>query len=59
VVAACSKLKVEQLVTACANCRMVIEEDFEAYEMEVPVVGLTEMIAEHLVEDGVEGVETQ
>jgi len=59
VVAACSKLKVEQLVTACANCRMVIEEDFEAYEMEVPVVGLTEMIAEHLVKDDVEGVETQ
>jgi hypothetical protein len=38
-------------VTACANCRLVIEEGLEAYSMEIPVVGLTEMIADHLVED--------
>jgi Fe-S oxidoreductase len=42
---------VETLVTACANCRLVIEEGLEAYNMEIPVVGLTEMIADHLVED--------
>jgi Fe-S oxidoreductase len=45
------ELNVETLVTACANCRLVIEEGLEAYNMEMPVVGLTEMIAEHLVED--------
>lgn len=45
------ELDVETLVTACANCRLVIEEGLEAYNMEIPVVGLTEMIAEHLVED--------
>ncbi|MET0065484.1 MAG: (Fe-S)-binding protein [Candidatus Thiodiazotropha sp.] len=45
------ELNVETLVTACANCRLVIEEGLEAYHMEMPVVGLTEMIAEHLVED--------
>jgi len=45
------KLKVDTLVTACANCRIIIEEGLEAYEMDLPVVGLTEMIAEHLVED--------
>jgi Fe-S oxidoreductase len=45
------ELNVETLVTACANCRLVIEEGLEAYNMEIPVVGLTEMIAEHLVED--------
>ena len=28
-----------------------MEEGLEAYHMEIPVVGLTEMIAEHLVED--------
>ncbi len=45
------ELKVETLVTACANCRLVIEEGLEEYKLEIPVVGLTEMIAEHLVED--------
>jgi Fe-S oxidoreductase len=44
------ELKVEKLVTACANCRIVIEEGLEHYGMDIPVVGLTETIAEHLVE---------
>ncbi len=44
------ELKVEKLVTACANCRIIIEEGFEAYQMELPIIGLTEMVAEHLVE---------
>lgn len=43
------ELKVEKLVTACANCRIVMEEGFEAYEMPMPIVGLTEMLAKHLV----------
>jgi len=46
-------LEVDTLVTACSNCRIVLEEGFEAYEMEMPVVGLTEMVAEHLVESEV------
>jgi Fe-S oxidoreductase len=45
------ELNVETLVTACANCRLVIEEGLEEYRMEIPVVGLTEMLAEHLVEE--------
>jgi len=44
-------LGVDTLVTACANCRLTLEEGLEEYEMELPVVGLTEMLAEHLVED--------
>jgi Fe-S oxidoreductase len=36
------------LVTACANCRIVLEEGLEHYKMNVHVVGLTEMIADHL-----------
>jgi Fe-S oxidoreductase len=48
------ELHVETLVTACANCRLVIEEGLEEYRMEIPVVGLTEMLAEHLVEDKTE-----
>jgi Fe-S oxidoreductase len=40
---------VTTLVTACANCRVVMEEALEAYHMEhVQVLGLTELVAEHL-----------
>ena len=38
------------LVTACANCRIVIEEGLEHYQMNIPVVGITETLANHLVE---------
>lgn len=41
-------VKPDRLVTACANCRIVLEEGLEHYQMEIPVVGLTEMIAEHI-----------
>ncbi len=40
----------ERLVTMCATCRTQIEEGLEQFNMDIPVVGLTEMIAEHLVE---------
>ena len=39
------------LVTACANCRIVLEEGLEHNEMNVEVVGLTELIAEYLTDD--------
>ena len=42
-------VKVKTVVTACANCRIQLEEGLEHYEVELPVVGLTEMLAEHLV----------
>lgn len=42
------KTGAKTLVTACANCRIVLEEGLEHYKMDIPVVGLTEMIAEHL-----------
>jgi Fe-S oxidoreductase len=38
------------LVTACANCRIVLEEGLEHYKMDIPVVGLTETLAAHLME---------
>jgi Fe-S oxidoreductase len=44
-------LGVDTLVTACANCRLTLEEGLEHYEMDLPIVGLTEMLAEYLVED--------
>jgi Fe-S oxidoreductase len=43
-------LQVDAVVTACSNCRMVMEEGVEQNEMEVELLGLTEIIAEHLVE---------
>jgi len=39
------------LVTACANCRIQLEDGLEVNEMDLPVLGLTEMLAEHLVEE--------
>lgn len=44
------KTGAKTLVTACANCRIILEEGLEHYQMDIPVVGLTEMIAEHLTE---------
>jgi Fe-S oxidoreductase len=42
----------ETLVTACANCRIVLEEGLEHYKLDIPIVGLTETIANHLVQKG-------
>lgn len=44
------ELGVKTMVTACANCRVVMEEAMEHYRMDVELVGLTELVAEHLVE---------
>jgi Fe-S oxidoreductase len=45
-------VKPDRIVTACANCRIVLEEGLEHYQMDLPVIGLTEMVADHLVEKG-------
>jgi Fe-S oxidoreductase len=44
------ELEVDAVVTACSNCRMVMEEGLEVNEMDIPLLGLTEMIADHLAE---------
>jgi Fe-S oxidoreductase len=38
----------EALVTACANCRNVLEEAIEHDGMTLPVLGLTELVAQYL-----------
>lgn len=43
---------IEALVTSCANCRNVLEEAIDAYGMELPVLGLTELLADYLDEGG-------
>jgi len=45
-----AELNVEKIVTACSNCRIVMEDGLEENDMEIPIVGLTELIAEHLPE---------
>ncbi len=39
---------VDTMVTFCANCRIVIEEAFDHYQMDTKLLGLTELLAEHL-----------
>jgi len=51
----CKKAQIEEveperMVTMCATCRTQLEEGLEEYNMDIPVIGLTEMIAEHLKE---------
>jgi len=41
----------DAIVSACSNCRIHLEDGLEEYGMEIPVVSLTETIAEHLAED--------
>ena len=38
----------DALVSACANCRIQLEEGLEVNNMDIPVISLTETIAEHL-----------
>lgn len=41
-------LNVDAVITACANCRHMIEDGVENNRMNVKVVSLTEMLAEHV-----------
>lgn len=45
------ELGVKTMVTACANCRIILEEGLEHNEMDTQVISLTELLAEHLVTD--------
>ncbi|MES9989208.1 MAG: (Fe-S)-binding protein [Candidatus Thiodiazotropha endolucinida] len=39
---------VNTIVTACANCRIILEEGIEHNDMETEVISLTELVADHL-----------
>ena len=40
------------LVTACSNCRHMLEDGLEDNDMhDIELIGITELIAEHLVAD--------
>jgi len=50
------ELGVKTVITACANCRIVLEEGLEHYDMmDTEVIGLTELLAEHLPESRAAG----
>ena len=42
------KTGAKKMVTCCSNCRNMLDDGIEEYEMNIEVVGLTELIAEHL-----------
>ena len=42
---------VQTLITACANCRIVLEDGLEHNHMKVEVIGLTELLAKYLLEE--------
>lgn len=44
------ELKVAAMVTACSNCRTMLEEGVEDNHMDVKILSLTELLAEHLAE---------
>ncbi len=46
-----------RLVTACANCRIVLGEGMQHHQMNVPLLGLTELIANYLLETTAGGTE--
>ncbi len=43
-------VEAEGLVSACSNCRIQIEDGLEEYHKDIPVLSLTETVADHLVD---------
>ena len=44
-------VKPDAVVSACSNCRIQMEDGLEEYGMDIPVISLTETIAEHLADN--------
>jgi Fe-S oxidoreductase len=44
-------VKPDAIVSACSNCRIHLEDGLEEYHMEIPVLSLTETLAQHLAEE--------
>jgi Fe-S oxidoreductase len=44
------QIRPDALVSACSNCRIQLEDGLEENEMDIPVLSLTEIIANHLVD---------
>jgi Fe-S oxidoreductase len=44
-------IKPDGIISACSNCRIHLEDGLEEYGMDIPLLSLTETLAEHLAED--------
>jgi len=44
------EVKPDAIISACSNCRIHLEDGLEEYNMDIPLMSLTETIAEHLEE---------
>ena len=44
------EVKPDAIISACSNCRIHLEDGLEEYHMDIPLMSLTETIAEHLEE---------
>ena len=45
------EVKPDAIISACSNCRIHLEDGLEEYNMDIPLLSLTETIAEHLADD--------
>ena len=41
-------IKPDAIISACSNCRIHLEDGLEEYHMDIPLMSLTETLAEHL-----------
>jgi Fe-S oxidoreductase len=44
-------VKPDAILSACSNCRIHLEDGLEEYNMDIPLLSLTETIAEHLADE--------
>jgi Fe-S oxidoreductase len=45
------QIKPDAIISACSNCRIYLEDALEEYGMDIPLMSLTETLAEHLSEE--------
>lgn len=43
-----NEIQPEGIISACSNCRIHLEDGLEEYDMDIPLLSLTETLAEHL-----------
>lgn len=43
-------IKPDAIISACSNCRIHLEDGLEEYNMDIPLMSLTETLAEHLAD---------
>jgi len=44
------EVKPDAIISACSNCRIHLEDGLEEYHMDIPLLSLTETLAEHLAD---------